>query len=68
MMSDLDIGRGDTFTVARDFDGFPAVRIQNTAFVEEPRWLTCSITGPDRQHYLDDLIHALVQLRDTTPE
>jgi hypothetical protein len=66
-MHDLIIDRGDGFTVTTDGDGYPAVRIQNKAFVEEPRWLACYVTGPDRRRYLDELIDALVELRDTEP-
>ena len=66
-MHDLIIDRGDHCVLATDSDGFPAIRIQNAAFVEEPRWLGCYVTGPDRSRYINELIDALVQLRDAAP-
>jgi hypothetical protein len=61
--ADLVITYGDTFTVARDEDGYLAVKVQNAAFVEEPRWILPPMSERDR--YLDALIAALKNLRDT---
>ena len=34
-MSGLHIERGDTFTATKDYDGYPAVRIRNRAWVQD---------------------------------
>ena len=55
---------GDGFSVEQDEDGLLSVKIQSRAFVEEPRWLTCDVSGGDRSRYLNELIWALEELRD----
>lgn len=61
---DITLSWGDACTVDTDEDGRLAVKIQNTAFVEEPRWLGCEVRGGDRAMYLNRLIWALEELRD----
>lgn len=61
----ISIQNGDRFTVEKDPDGYRAIKIQNTAWVEEPRWLLMRVAGQhDRQTAIDELIHALTELRD----
>lgn len=62
----LHIDYGDGFTVTDDEDGDLAVKVQNRAFVEEPRWISCGVRGGDRERYLNELIWALEELRDRT--
>lgn len=47
-----------------DPDESLAIRVQNGAFVERPRYIRCAVVGGDRARYLDELIGALEQLRD----
>lgn len=63
----ISIGPGDGFVVTRDTDGYPAVKIQNKAFVEDSRWLLFNSPGPDQGRRINELIYALTQLRDTQP-
>ena len=63
-MSGLTIDRGDKFTVAADYDGYPAVRIHNGAWVQEDRWITVSATDSDQENNVRDLAAALVALAD----
>lgn len=61
----ITISNGDRITVAKDSDGESSIRIENAAFVEPPRWLRIAVAGKhDRARAIDDLIHALEQLRD----
>lgn len=61
----ISIQNGDRFTVEKDVDGYPAIKIQNTVWVEEPRWLLMRVAGPhDRATSIDELIRALTELRD----
>ena len=62
-MSNITINPGETFTVAPNVDCDRAIRIQNAAFVAEPRWLTINIGGGGRERHLRDLISALTELR-----
>ena len=66
-MDTIRIDYADGFSVVPDEDGELAVRIQNKAFVEEPRWITCAVVGGDRERYLNELIWALEELRDRAP-
>lgn len=61
----INIGPGDECTVENDVDGYPAIRIQNRAWVEAPRWLLFGYPDGDRDMYIDRLITALEQLRET---
>lgn len=60
----LDVGD----EVAVEYDRYlemPVIRIQNSAFVEKPRWLACAVTGEhDRARAIDELIWALQELKD----
>lgn len=59
------INNGDQFTVEKDSDGEPIIKIQNMAWVEEPRWLSVAVAGKhDRITAINELIYALEQLRD----
>lgn len=60
----ISIGPGDTITVTEDPDGYPAIKIQDTVFEEEPRWLLFHFPGGDQATRIDELIGALVELRD----
>ena len=60
----INITYGDGFTVARDCDGYVAVKIQNTAFVEDPRWVTASGYDYDLERNVRDLAAALVKMAD----
>lgn len=60
----INITYGDGFTVARDYDGYVAVKIQNTAFVEDPRWITASGYDYDLEQNVRDLAAALVKMAD----
>jgi len=64
-MSDaLSITNGDQVKVAKNEDGYPAIRIQNTVWVEEPRWINFSVAGKrDNLRAVDDMLHALTTLR-----
>ena len=63
-MSDLQVNLGDKFKASRDYDGYPAVRVQNSAWVEEPRWITASSTGSDQEQNVRDLAAALLRMAD----
>lgn len=61
----LSITAGDTFSIATDQDGYPAVKIQNEIWAELPRWILAGEPGDyDQATRLDELIGALEQLRD----
>lgn len=60
----ITVDYGDKITVAPNGDGELAVKIQNTAFGEPPRWLNIGMTGYDRLRAIEDLISALNRLRD----
>lgn len=62
----ISIQNGDRFTVENDVDGRPAIKIQNTVWVEGPRWLLFgSVGGKDRRaEVINELIEALIELRD----
>lgn len=60
----INITYGDGFKVARDYDGYVAVKIQNTAFVEDPRWITASGYDHDLERNVRDLSAALVKMAD----
>lgn len=61
----ISINNDDAFTVELDADGYPAVRIQSTAFIERPRWLLMRVAGEqDRATAINRLIAALTELRD----
>lgn len=63
----ISIGPGDQVRVVRDEDlGQHVIRIQNAAFAERPRWLWFETVGKvDRERQINELIHALEQLRAT---
>lgn len=64
----ISIQPGDHFTVEKDDDGYPAIKIENTVWVESPRWLLFHVgTRENRSQAIDELIGALVQLRDAVP-
>jgi hypothetical protein len=63
-MYDLSIERGDTFAVAKDLDGYPAVRIRNRVWVQEDRWIAVSAMDYDQEQNVRDLAAALVKLAD----
>ncbi|MBF4563401.1 hypothetical protein ITJ43_14810 [Microbacterium sp. VKM Ac-2870] len=61
----LVIANGDHFTVEKNSDGDPCIKIQNTAWVEDPRWLLIAVAGKhDRRARINELIGALTELRD----
>ena len=60
----MQVNLGDKFKAARDSDGYPAVRVQNSAWVEEPRWITGSSTGSDQEQNVRDLAAALLRMAD----
>lgn len=60
----ISITYGDAVKVARDYDGYVAVKIQNTAFVEDPRWITASGYDHDLEQNVRDLARALVKMAD----
>lgn len=62
----IAVGPGDTFTVTPSPDGYPAIRIENAAFVEDGRWLLFNFPGHDQRTRIDTLIRALTQLRDAS--
>lgn len=65
----IAINNGDNFTIEQDPDGYPAVKIENTAFLEEPRWLLARVAGNhDRYSTINALIDALTTLRDESEE
>lgn len=55
---------GDTFEVVKDYDGYNAIRIQNSVWVEDPRWLHFGAIDGDKRRQIDGLIDSLVKLRD----
>lgn len=63
MEEELNIQNGDQFKVVRHGDGW-AVRVQNTVWEEEPRYLSVNVAGAhDRDVAILDLIDALQALR-----
>lgn len=60
----INITYGDKAKVARDYDGYVAVRIQNTAFVEDPRWITASGYDYDLEENVRNLARALMTMAD----
>jgi hypothetical protein len=63
-MDDITITNGDRITVAKNEDGYPAVKIQNAVWVEEPRWLHFAVAGShDNDRAIDDMIAALSKLK-----
>lgn len=60
----LRITFGDSFDVQADDDGYPAVRVRNSAFVEEPRWITASGYHPDLEDNVRELAYALLEMAD----
>lgn len=59
----IDVTYGDSFAVARDYDGYLAVQVQNKVWAEEPRWITCSIDPLEAERYLLELEQAVRDLR-----
>ncbi|MGP9651970.1 hypothetical protein ACT3TP_15970 [Glutamicibacter sp. AOP38-B1-38] len=59
----LYVEYGDTFKVTKDPDGYKAIRVNNSAWVEEPRWLHFGNIDGDKRRLIEDLIYALEQLR-----
>ena len=65
----VGIEHGDTFTVAEDQDGYPAVRIDGTVWAgEEDRWITCAGTGRDAERNVRLLAEALSKMADAMAE
>lgn len=64
----ITISPGDTFTVGTDEDGYPAIKIQNTVWIEPARRLRFGHHDGDQAARLNELIDALVELRDTEPK
>lgn len=60
----INITCGDECKVACDYDGYVAVKIQNTAFVEDPRWITASGYDYDLERNVRDLAAALVKMAE----
>lgn len=61
----VGIEHGDTFTVAEDQDGAPAVRIDSSVWAgQEDRWITCSGTGRDAERNVRLLAEALSRMAD----
>lgn len=60
----ISIQPGDTITVAEGPDGHPAIKVENSAWIEPPRWLLFQFPGHDQTARIDELIGALVELRD----
>lgn len=60
----ITVTNGDKIKFATDPDGYPAVRIENAAFVEAPRWISFGVIGKhDTIRAVDDMIHALTTVR-----
>jgi hypothetical protein len=65
MASDcLRIEPGDQFMVARDFDGFWAIRIINRAWADDDGWITVSTFSYDAEEQCRDLASKLTDLAD----
>lgn len=60
----LRIERGDQVKAMNDSDGYPAVKVWNTVWVEEPRWITASATDSDMEWLVRDLAQQLVAMAD----
>ena len=60
----LVLERGDQPKATHDTDGYPAVKLQNRAFVEEPRWITASATDHDMEWLVRDLAQQLLDMAD----
>lgn len=61
----IGVEPGDTFTVAEDEDGYPAVRIANRVWAgEENRWITASGFGHDAERDVRALAAALIKMAD----
>lgn len=58
----ISIEPGDRFEVAEDEDGYPAVRIQNTAFEEAPRWIRIGPLVSDQRRRVRELIYTLQEI------
>jgi len=59
----MTITNGDHVEVKKNEDGYPALRVQNTVWVEEPRWINFSVAGRhDNIRAVEDMIHALTTL------
>jgi len=58
------IERGDKFTVTKDYDGYDAVKVTNSVWVEEPRWITVSAEDSDQEESVRSLANALTRLAD----
>jgi len=59
----VSITYGDEVSVSRDEFGLPAVKVQSRVWEEPPRWITCDVTGSDRDIYLADLVDAIQRMR-----
>jgi hypothetical protein len=66
MNEGINISPGDAFSVAKDDDGYPAVKVENRAWVEDPRWITVSAVGHDDERRIRDLAATLERLADAT--
>lgn len=65
----ISIQNGDHFTVEKNEDGAPAIKIQNTVWVEDPRWIFINVAGAhDRYQAIEELIAALVEVRDAVSD
>ncbi len=62
-MSYVRIEPGDQAEFAEDEDGYPAVRIENRVWVQEPQWIAFSGGGYDAQRRVTELIEALELVR-----
>lgn len=58
------VSYGDKIRVGPNLDGELAVKIENSAFGEAPRWLSINMSGYDRLQAIEELIGALNRLRD----
>lgn len=64
-MSDLQVNLGDRFKATKDEDGYPAVKVWNAVWVEEPRWITASALSADQEQNVRDLAAQLVAMADS---
>ena len=60
----IALARGDQANATDDIDGFPAVQIQNHAWVEEPRWITASAYDLDSEQLVRELAQQLLDMAD----
>lgn len=59
------ITNGDRITIVNDEDGEAAICIQNTVWVEDPRFILFGVAGKhDREAAINELIYALERVRD----